>query len=187
MTTALAQVEYVETVGEQISQTELYQEIAQKLTPSEIYQDNTQVLTQNRKILPKGTIYKTPQIEHIFPQKLNPLQESKYSFSVLQEWEGHIVSISKESFTARLVDLTNRRAFEEEEAEFSLDDLNNNDREKISIGSIFRWIIGYRRSEWGTKERSSIIVFRNFPAWNKKELEKNRKEAKAWASELKVE
>ena len=65
-----------------------------------------------------------------------------------------------------------------------LDDLADTDRSRICLGTIFRRTIGYRRSQGGTKDRSSRIVFRNLPAWTKKELEKNRRDAAEWASEL---
>ena len=123
-------------------------------------------------------------VKDIFPATLPKPQEVRYSFSVLQEWEGYVVSISSENFTARLVDVTKNCSIEDEEADFLLDDLADTDRSRICLGAIFRWTIGYRRSQGGTKDRSSRIVFRNLPAWTKKELEKNRRDAAEWASEL---
>ena len=113
--------------------------------------------------------------------------KAQYSFLILQEWEGYVVSISKETFTARLVDVTRTRSLEEEEADLPLDDLDDDARRKISPGAIFRWVIGYHRSPSGTKDRTSRIVFRDLPYWSKKEIVENRNEAAELASRLTVE
>lgn len=113
--------------------------------------------------------------------------KGQYSFSVLQEWEGYVVSISENTFTARLVDVTRNCFLEEEEADFLLDDLEESDRERIMPGSIFRWVIGYNRSPGGTKDRASRIKLRDVPRWTKKEVEGNRREAAKWSSQLSVE
>jgi hypothetical protein len=110
-----------------------------------------------------------------------------YSFSILQEWEGYVVSISKDTFTARLVDVTKGSIMEDEEADFLLSDLGDSDRVKICIGAIFRWIVGYRRSPGGTIDRSSRIKFRDLPGWTERELEKNRQDAIEWANALNKE
>ncbi|MEN6434128.1 MAG: hypothetical protein WA096_01460 [Smithella sp.] len=113
--------------------------------------------------------------------------KAQYSFSVLQEWEGYVVSISKDTFTARLVDVTRNRSLEEEEVDLPLDDLEDADRRRISPGAIFRWVIGYNRSPGGTKDRASRIKLRDMPFWTKKEIANNRHEAAEWASQLNVE
>lgn len=113
--------------------------------------------------------------------------KAPYSFSVLQEWEGYVVSISKDTFTARLVDVTRNRSLEEEEADLPLDDLEDADRRRISPGDIFCWVIGYNHSPGGTKDRASRIKLRDMPRWTKKEIENNRREAAEWASQLNVE
>ena len=123
----------------------------------------------------------------MFPKTLPKPREARYAFAVLQEWEGCVLSISEDSFTARLVDVTMGRSNEEEEADFPLDDLEDVDRARIRNGAIFRWTIGYRRGPAGTKDRASRIVFRNLPAWTTKELERNRREAADWASALREE
>ena len=71
------------------------------------------------------------------------------TFHALQEWEGYVVSINETEFTARLVDLTDRRAFEEEEAEIPLEEISESDAARMKVGSIFRWVIGYRHWAMG--------------------------------------
>jgi hypothetical protein len=99
------------------------------------------------------------------------------SFNALQEWEGVVLEVGAESFTARLTDLTAGNKIETEEADFPIDDLRDEDRERLRSGAVFRWAIGYHRSPGGTRTRASRIVFRRLPAWTEQELRAARREA----------
>lgn len=160
--------------GNFISQSNLYQAIA----------DDFSVSQKHCSDLVDTTFEDNDKFKDIFPNKLPTSRESLYSFAVLQEWEGYVVSISNDTFTARLLDVTKDSSIEDEEADFPIDDLDDADRARICLGAIFRWAIGYRRSPGGTKDRYSRIVLRNLPAWTKKELEKNRRDSAIWAREL---
>lgn len=98
----------------------------------------------------------------------------------LQEWEGYVTEINNNGFAARLLDLTSGASFEEEEADIPLEEVSETDAEKIQVGSIFRWVIGYERSSVGTKKRISQIVFRDLPATTKSDLQA----ANDWAREI---
>jgi len=184
-----AESQNAETVGQHISKSELFDNIARE---SSVTQKLQSVLgSQTTIFVPEEDISPSSEscldIAGLFPEKLPKPAEARYAFSVLQEWEGHVLSIAKDTFTARLVDVTTEYSNEEEEADFPLDDLENADRSRIRAGAIFRWIIGYRRGPGGTKGRESRIVFRNLPAWTRKELERNRRDAAGWASALREE
>ncbi len=104
----------------------------------------------------------------------------KITFNALQEWEGYILEIGDEKFTARLLDLTADASLAEEEAEIPLSEISKNDRDQIGPGSIFRWSIGYERSLAGTKKRVSHIVFRDIPALSKLDMIAGAR----WAEEI---
>lgn len=163
----------VNTSESHFYQRKLYQELAADLSISQKHISRSDNTTADE-----------PNVKGFFPEQLPKLPAPRYSFSVLQEWEGYVVSITSENFTARLVDLTRNCSIEAEEADFPLDDLEDADRSRICPGAIFRWTIGYRRSPGGTKFRQSSIVFRDMPIWTKKEIEKNRLDAAEWASKL---
>ena len=97
----------------------------------------------------------------------------------LQEWEGHVVEIGDEEFTARLTDVTAEASYEQEEAVIPLAEISDSDAAKMREGSIFRWVIGYERSAAGTKKRVSQIVFRDLPAITEADL----RAGEAWARE----
>ena len=102
------------------------------------------------------------------------------TFYARQEWEGHVVAINETEFTARLVDLTAGSAYEEEEAEIPLEEISDSDVARLKIGSIFRWVIGFKRSALGQKERTSLIVFRDLPAMSRSDEQAGR----AWAARI---
>lgn len=107
---------------------------------------------------------------------------------VLQSWEGAVTHIDHEEgfFTARLCDLTNPNAAISE-ADFVITDVSEDDRDLLRIGSIFRWMVGYRRYSFGKRERVSAIVFRRLPAWSETDLKAAEDEGARLAAGIVVE
>ena len=96
----------------------------------------------------------------------------------LQKWEGTVFEVKKDVFKARLHDLTTENP--EEEAEFSIDEISDDDRELLKPGAVFYWSIGYLTTGTGQRIRTSIIKFRRLPAWTEREI----RTAKAQATEI---
>ena len=101
------------------------------------------------------------------------------TFHALQEWEGYVTEISDKEFNARLTDLTSGAKYASEEASIPLDEISDDDADKMQVGCIFRWVIGYERNG-RTKKRVSQIVFRDLPMITKSDLRDGRK----WAQEI---
>ncbi len=97
-------------------------------------------------------------------------------FTTLQRWEGSVIHVGAESFTARLSDRTANRA--DEEGEFSLEEVSLADRELVTGGAVFYWSVGYLDHRSGQRTRESLIRFRRLPAWNKRELDEARQRAR---------
>jgi len=102
----------------------------------------------------------------------------------LQEWEGYVLHIDSDTFTARLRDLTDHNSTEEEEVELSLDDLNEFDRKILKEGSIFRWLVGYSMSPFGSKKRFSTLVLRRLPAWTENSIHRREKRTRELVSAI---
>jgi len=99
------------------------------------------------------------------------------TFSPLQEWEGYVREINPDSILADLVDVTANAKKITDQAEIPLEELSDTDRQKLMIGAVFRWSIGYQRTTSGTKMRVSNIVFRDLPRWTKKDIGEAKEEA----------
>ena len=109
-----------------------------------------------------------------------PLSRSSgVTFHALQEWEGYVTEISDTEFIARLTDLTSGAKNASEEASIPLDEISDNDADKMQVGSIFRWVIGYER-RGRAKKRVSQVVFRDLPMITKSDMQDGRK----WAQEI---
>jgi hypothetical protein len=104
------------------------------------------------------------------------------NFDVLQKFEGTVVSITNDSFIARLVDNTHGGL--EEEAEIPLAEVTCGDRELVEPGAMFYWVIGYRREAYGQISRSSVIRFKRVPSWSDADIERAKKEAETFLSFL---
>ena len=164
------------TNGEICTNSRIYQIVAENLQ----YSMKTDPFTSADQSQSSDALL--PVISNLFPQ-MPRWKSAGVGYNVMQEWEGYIVSIQKDYFTARITDLTNR-AVKEEEADFEINDLTDDDKRRLRAGAIFRWSIGYNISAGGTKQRYSRIVFRNMPAWGEKELKRNAELAADWSREL---
>lgn len=98
----------------------------------------------------------------------------------LQEWEGFVTGIGKDSFDVRLLNITAGENYPNETAEIPLEEISEADAARMGVGSIFRWVIGYRRDQYGTKQRVSVIVFRDLPTITESTLRR----AKEWARDI---
>lgn len=147
---------------------------------SDIAEATIEVLPTSRGIdFDVGTIIDFPDVAQIS----QPLPQA--SFRLLQEWEGYVIEIGEDDFTARLLDLTAGSLYEEEEVVIPLSKILKDDLKRMQLGSIFRWVIGYERSASGTKERASHIVFRDLPVVTRQDIAEGekwaRKVAQLWA------
>lgn len=119
-----------------------------------------------------------PDVLHVF-NAIGPWEKAKLyhhevnsRLNLLQSWEGVVTSVDLTSgeFAARLFDLTSPLA-DESEAVFDIGEVSTNDVDLLKVGSVFRWMIGYRKYNFGKQERISSIVFRRLPAWYESDIE----------------
>lgn len=89
-------------------------------------------------------------------------------FIALQKWEGYVLRIGEETFTARLLDLKNRGL--EEEAEIYRSEVTEEDRLLLQPGAIFYWSIGYLDHYSGQRFNTGLIRFRRLPGFSKQEI-----------------
>jgi hypothetical protein len=96
------------------------------------------------------------------------------SYHALVEWEGYVLAIDRDVFTARLIDLTSGDTVPEEQGELPLDDLTSEERAALRPGTAFRFTIGYEKTPGGQRKRVSRIIMRQFPKWTRQEIEESR-------------
>jgi len=91
------------------------------------------------------------------------------SSQILCKWEGVVDRINGDSFWGKLKDLTVDTAYINE-AEFSIDDLQEGDKDLLEIGSVFYWYIGYITTFGGTRTKVSLLKFKRLPQWQKNKI-----------------
>jgi hypothetical protein len=135
---------------------------------------------QDTSIVPSDQVHQASSESALKSSAVHPkiMQRPRVSLEPLQEWEGYVTQIGRETFFARLLDKSAHREFEDETVEFLVSDLSEDNAKLLREGAIFRWVIGYYRSAAGTKKRVSEIVFRRLPALTKRDLIRARLEAK---------
>jgi len=116
----------------------------------------------------------------IFPYKVYSMSSNgkQVPFETLQKWEGYVTYVKKDSFIAKLVDLTNH--IPDEEVEIGFEEIAKEDIELVEPGAVFYWNIGYHERHSG-RERSSLIRFRRLPVWSQDEINSDKLRAKVKA------
>lgn len=107
---------------------------------------------------------------------LKPRTHRQDYFLTLQKWEGVVLEVREDFFLARLVDLTQQSP--DEEAEFPIEEVSQEDLDLLQPGAVFYWNIGYLDKRSGQRTRASVIRFRRLPVWTQEEIESATREAK---------
>lgn len=134
--------------------------------------DEIKILNENIKIF--NTVDQTREKQNesfIIPKNIGKFSIStKNYFNNTQRWIGHIVELHKETFTAKLEDLSSPLTYEY--AEFDYKEVPPDDSEYISVGNVFYWSVGYNVSN-GQVLKASVIKFQRLPYYDM--AEQNRK------------
>ena len=96
------------------------------------------------------------------------------TYHALQEWEGYVTGIHNQAFTADLVDVSRAAKEAGEQVELPLNEIGDDDRSELKLGSVFRWTIGYETLPAGQRRRVSQIVFRKLPKWTRADIDAAR-------------
>ncbi|WP_143166142.1 hypothetical protein [Desulfofustis glycolicus] len=94
------------------------------------------------------------------------------SFLSKQKFEGTIISIKDDTFVAKLTNLTEETP--DEEAEFSINEISDDDLPLLALGAVFYWNIGYMITRGGRKHACQILYFRRLPIRSKLEIKEAR-------------
>jgi hypothetical protein len=104
-----------------------------------------------------------------FLLSLPPSSDGLEYFRAIQKWEGHVIQVGKDSFSARLIPIAGEGP--DQEAEIYMEEVAPDDRSLVEPGAVFYWSIGYLDKPSGTRLRASVLRFRRLPVWTQRELE----------------
>lgn len=100
------------------------------------------------------------------------------TFKILEHWVGRVDAISSEDQTFEAIVSSTTRECGDETAEFTFDELSDDDKELVAIGAVFYWSVGYQVEPSAQRSTVSNIRFRRLPVWTRKELEAAENKAK---------
>lgn len=96
--------------------------------------------------------------------------------TVCQKWQGWVLQVDKDTFTARLVSTLGEYIDHEFIAEIPCDQVDAEDQLLLFPGAVFYWSIGYYERPSG-RVRFSSIRMRRLPQWSPADLAHSEKAA----------
>jgi hypothetical protein len=130
----------------------------------------------SRQVRPTGSFASNQEFEPELPRfpTLEPLR-FHHSVISLQKWEGYVLQVERDRFWGRLTDLTNPGT--QEDAEFAISELSEDDVPLLRTGAVFYWSIGFHTDATGRQRTVSELRFRRLPALTLEEQRKATVEA----------
>lgn len=118
----------------------------------------------------------------VLPVRFPVDQKPSASIDVLQKWEGRVLENGKDFFRAVVFDLVDMTT--EEEVEFDLAEVTDDDLALVRPGAVFYWSVGYRVEVSRTKSRTSLIRFRRLPVWSRDDLRRRERRVSEYREAL---
>lgn len=103
------------------------------------------------------------------------------SFKSLESWDGRVIEVDEKNrkFTAFVV--SEKNPSQRESAEFTFDEISDDDKFLVKSGGMFYWSVGYQINEFGGRSTASVLRFKRIRHWTRKELELANERVVAYA------
>ena len=88
---------------------------------------------------------------------------------ILKKWNGYIVDIDRQEFTAVLTDPLGNSP--DMKASFSIEEVSEGDRDLVVENALFDWVISRERKLHGQIENKDFLIFKRLPMWQKSDLD----------------
>lgn len=124
------------------------------------------------------------QIDFSKIKLITPKKTKSNFFEKTQKWIGHIVEINSNGFVAKLEDLSAHGT--NEIGEFEMDDVSEEDKILVKLGSAFYWSVGYS-NENGQVSKKSFVRFQRILNWDEPYFDRVMDRAESLSKKLKWE
>lgn len=108
--------------------------------------------------------------------------EAKRSFKVLESWVAKVETVDEVAGTFAASIASEQFTGTRELADFTFDELSEDDRSLVQQGAIFYWSVGYQIDDYGGRSTSSVVRFRRVRHWKPKEIEAARQRASEYTN-----
>ena len=93
------------------------------------------------------------------------------SFKSLESWDGRVVEIDAANRKFIAIVVSDRHSETRETAEFTFDEISDDDQSLVKPGAMFYWSVGYQINEFGGRMTTSVLRFKRIRHWTRKELD----------------
>jgi len=125
-------------------------------------------MMEGKQSIPNQPVFEDANTKRGTISYLKPIK-TQSKFTALQKWEGFVLDVGEETFTARLVDLKNQGI--EEEAEIYITEVTEEDHPLLKPGAVFYWSIGHFDHYSGQRFNTGMIRFRRLPGFSRQEID----------------
>lgn len=94
-------------------------------------------------------------------------------FEVIKHWEGVVINVEAETFSADLRLVESSYPVADSQIEIDLDNVPEGDRSLVQKGSVFYLTVGTRYPAGGRPEKSTRLVFRRMPRWSEGDIRRS--------------
>jgi len=149
------------------------------MNPNDANDDVRQILdkpTQHTRIAEPDQ-YTDEQVRSVDPPYVprQAQQRLRETFRCLQQFEGVVLSVQHDEFTARLIDRSGKQP--DDEADFPIAEVSEEDKSYVLPGIVFYWNIYYVDKADGQRTRSFELRFRRLPKWELSDIEEAKRKA----------
>ncbi len=115
---------------------------------------------------------KTPRLPRL-------IEKREPSFKTVSRWECEVVEFTdEENFIAKVISPDSEKKSGkdiEDYIEFSLSEVNPEDRKLLQEGALFYWHVGYEYTPKGQVKNTSLLILRRMPVWKNVEQKAKKK------------
>ncbi len=131
---------------------------------------NSQIDVRTRSLSTENTLFVKKDSCSFNLQNFFGTNTPKYKnyISKSQNWLGHIIEITNENFTAKLIDKNNPTTYEI--AQFDIDEVSKGDLTLLKLGALFYWSVGYANQN-GQVIKQSLIRFKRALEFSNEEFD----------------
>lgn len=131
----------------------------------------------------QGTRIQDPEINRQWSKATDAVGrvQPRTSFKSLESWDGRVVEVDAGSRKFAAIVVSDRHPETRETAEFTFDEISDDDQLLVKLGAMFYWSVGYQIDEFGGRVTASILRFKRIRHWTRKELELARERSSKYS------
>ncbi|MGH9875710.1 MAG: hypothetical protein ACRD9S_24905 [Pyrinomonadaceae bacterium] len=113
-------------------------------------------------------------LNKLLDKKTGPLgivPQARTSFKALESWVGRVMEVDQNNSNFTAMVISELHSETREVAEFTFEEISEDDQSLVKPGAMFYWSVGYQINEFNGRSTASTLRFKRLRHWTRKELE----------------